>query len=449
MDPKLVRSQIIDAYAKTIAKTIDAKTLNYLTMSVSKGENTIDSIIQTLMNTNDYHDRVKGMFQIVYFDTLGHNPTNEEFAEFWSVQTKTQPVDAHKIEIYIRSTDAFIKKYEPIIKELFLTYNPSIQCTDAIVAQFINKLCNTDNYNYDSLQTDVMSFKEDIEHKQPEQFNNSREIVVKPALDITSLETFEKVFERHMYVKEYFKYVVFPSPSEKQTIFASLDRVKEQQNSMFHKLAKIFSTYTNSVLTEHEFVNSHLLAIHSEEYYDAIIDNIVETNDYEVNMCRTIQEYYKKLFDGSLDDNDLKYIFNIIKKHKYDLYDNQLVDRLKEFKTETDTFIENIFTTYKRVLERQPDLIEVDEQLYKYRKGQQSGITIEDLNSQLVISLQSTLEFHDIIKKHIKSQYLTAYNSDIQPSKLYMLLDQYLKLGNDSISKLDATISEIISNHKQ
>lgn len=446
MDLKVIRSQIIDAYAQTIAKTIDTKTLNYLTMSVSKGENTIDNIVQTLMNTSEYFDRVKGMFQIVYFDTLGCNPKDEEFTKFWSVQTKTQPIDAKQIETYVRSMDMFVQKYEPIIKELFTTYRPSIQCTDTIIATFINKLRNDESYNYESLQTDIETFKENMEviGSRQEPHEAQRDIVV-PTLDVYCLETFEKTFERHMYVKEYFKYVVFPSPSEKQYIFASLDKIKEQHLSMYHKLAKIYATYTNSVLTEHEFVNSHLLAIDSDAYYDKIINNIVETSEYESSMCMTIQEYYKKLYDGSLDNNDLQYIFNIIKLHKYDLYDNRLVDCIKEFKKETDDFVDNIFNTYKLVLERQPDLIEVDDQLCKYRKGLQSRVNIEELNHQLEMSLQSTLEFHDIIKKHIRSQHLKFKNIEIQPSKLYTLLDEYLKLNNSNICTLDEVIAEMMS----
>lgn len=456
MDQKELKRLLIDAYANALGKSIDTKTLNYLVLTITRGENTIQNIMSSLTSSPEYHEKVKGMFSIIYFDLIGQQPSQEDFEEFWQdIKSQTSIVDSNTIDTHVRHTFAFQEKYSQIIKDLFNQYY-SREPTNVELEMYLDKLAITKNYEYDQLAGDIKnSQKQSVtppniqpstsQEEQP-QSSPKPTPVVTFVLDEECIEQFEKVFKRPMFVKEYYKYVVLPSHQEKQQIFSSLDTLYQQHSSMYNKMANISMAYLNTQLSEHEYVNTHLLKIDAPHYIDDYITAIVNSTGYIQNMMTNLTTYYKKIYDLTIDDEDLHYLFALVQKTKSPLRDEKVIDILKSFKQQTDDIVDNIFMVFQQVLERQPDMYEIEEQVVIYRNKIRDR-SMDDLNSVLARSLTNTLEFHDIIKKHIKARFLQLKNQEVNPSKLYSLLQKLISSQDElTVENLDDTIDHLIDH---
>lgn len=456
MDAKQVRSAIIDAYNRTVGKSVDAKTMQYLTTSVTKGENTLASIINTLMNTDEYKERAKSMFTITFFDAIGNNPTIDEFDQFWNSIDKTRIVESFDIEVFVRKSDSFRTKYAEVITNIYKKAHNITPDSDTI-ERFLGKLASNVQYDDHSIAYDIENISLSPINNDVITPSTTPSPVSQPAtlpaatpqsttpklqLDTERLAAFEAAFGRNMYVKEYFKYIVNPTPQECQRYFSNLDMIYTEHKTDYNKVANIYSSYCNMDLTEPEYIDIHLMDVDQPRYFDMIVDNIVNTPEHKEFMCATLQAYYKKLYDLTMDESDLIFLFNKVREEKLHPKDERLVEILKEFKAETDDFIEHIFTVYKRVLERQPDMYEIEGQLMHYRV-QSLTQDIAAIDSAVAMQLTKTLEFHDIIKKHIKSLYHATHAKDITPSRLFQILQEMVdkvKYSDVSIDTLDKFI---------
>jgi hypothetical protein len=391
------------------------------------------------------------MFGIIYFDLIGQQPSQQDFEEFWQdVKSQTSIVDSDTIDTYVRHTFAFQEKYTQIIKDLF-NQHYNREPTNVELEMYLDKLAITKNYEYDQLADDVKnSQKQNVSNTTPPQ-----QVVEAPSiiqhthttqfvLDEECIQQFEKVFNRPMFVKEYYKYVVLPNQQEKQHIFSSLETLYQQHTSMYNKMANLSMAYLNTQLSEHEYVNTHLLKIDAPHYVDDYITAAVNSTGYIQNMMTNLTTYYKKIYDLTIDDEDLHYLFVLVQKTKSPLRDEKVIDILKSFKQQTDDIIDNIFMVYQQVLERQPDMYEIEEQVVIYRNKIRDR-SFDELNSALARTLTNTLEFHDIIKKHIKARFLQLKNQEVNPSRLYSILQKLISSQDElTVENLDDTINHLI-----
>jgi hypothetical protein len=155
---------------------------------------------------------------------------------------------------------------------------------------------------------------------------------------------------------------------------------------------------------------------------------MVLTPNYEKCMKSMLVSYYTKIYDIDMDISDLEYIFEKVKAQKIYPGDEKLVHVIKQFKGDTDSYIDNIFATYLLVLDREPDIYELNEELSFYRRTKQSEceISLDTINSVQAKKLTQTLEFHEIIKKQIKTIFASQKSTAISPSQLYTILNSVL-----------------------
>lgn len=437
---KHIRNSIVELYNNTIGKSVDAKTLSYLVSTVSKGENSLANIAKTLVNTSEYVDRVKNMFSVAYYDMIGVDAKDTIFNEFWESHHKSNIVTGDDIEQFIRATPAFKQKCKALVQRTVGTHFTQHTLTNELLDKYSKKLASQPEYTVDSLVKDLELHFDPPTH-EPLPCHDSE---VKPTLMVTltldeeRLSAFEDAFKRHMYVKEYFKYVVNPTNTCRENYFKDLAALKDTHLSNFNRMCQIYKSYCNKELTEYDYVNQFLLLIDNENFFEQVISDILQTNDFKSAMCVVLTDYYKKIYDLPIDESDLEYIFDKVKGKRMHLYDERIVETLKEFKTQTDIMIENIFNTYEHVLERQPDSFEIEQQLAHYRKNLDMGFN--QLNTVLSTELSGTLEFHDIIKKHIKDLFYEKTTTNLSPSRLYAILQQLLASGDITIHNLDQRI---------
>jgi hypothetical protein len=359
------------------------------------GENTLEQVEKSLIGTDEYGERLKCKFSVTYFDITNKSPSDDEnkcFIESMLANTQKVITDAQITEYVLKMIGG-----KPIkVAELAIQPNVSDTVSDRT-----------------------------------------------PALDADKLHQFENAFDRPMFVKEYFKYIVHP----KDDIFQDLTSFKKAFTSQYNEMVGIYARYCDMDLSEHTFVDTYLFTIDDVDFYQDTITKMVLTPNYEDCMKSMLTKYYMKIYDIEMDVSDLDYIFEKVKAQKIHPGDDKLVQVLKQFKGDTDTYIDNIFTTYQLVLDREPDRYELNDELAFYRRTMQSGgdITLDDINSIQAKKLAQTLEFHDVIKKAIKTQFAAEKSAAISPSQLYAILNAVLvNIKNITIENLHEYITGCI-----
>lgn len=416
-----MNEQLVELYSRIMNKPIDSKTLSYWMNGVRSGALSIDGIKKNLIASDDYKNRVETMFKQVYFELVGFEKFEVVFSKFWSVVN--DEVSYKQIDEFIKSSQEYLERLEAMVTSSFAYAGKEYDTTilNFYIEQLrqgklttLEQLQNSINLllHCDTTKSAVLCCPVDIKIEQrfekPQIFN----------LQDDKVEAFEQVFERPMFVEEYFKYIV-KNPS----VFDNVQELYSLYRKIYIQTITIVRDFSRQEMSEWDFIKKYLSEIDSHDFIKTLIHQLIKTDCYQKAMKDMILIWYKKLYDSVLNSDDLQYLFNIMSDKQIHLNDEKLVEEIKQFKMETDEYVENIFGTYTRVLQRQPDIYEIDQYIcyYRHHKNIEKSVVEIYLENLLV----NTLEFHEIIKQTIKAAYSEKYpTKDIPPSKLYIKLQE-------------------------
>jgi hypothetical protein len=173
-------------------------------------------------------------------------------------------------------------------------------------------------------------------------------------------------------------------------------------------------------LGEYAYVKNYICRIDNPRFFVDIVDEIVESQEYKTCMESVIASKYKALYDEELDKPDVVYIFSKVQVKKLSRVDDELTHVINSVKSETDKIMSNIFKIFLIVYERQPDIYEIDRFVAFYRE--KLPMELVEINKELERILMDNLEFHDIIKKKVRSYYTQTKSTDILPSIMFQIL---------------------------
>ena len=297
-----------------------------------------------------------------------------------------------------------------------------------------------------SLSTEYEKRKDkEKRHKREKEKEKEREKETYLAgVNTETLDAFERAFKRPMFVHEYFKYVLQKAYEPDPTPITQFQGIYEKFVQDFNIMRRILNDYINVTLDEYTFVKKYLYEVDDARFFTQIVDEIVNSEDYKRLMCEKLDELYRSLFKESLQDHDISYVFKKVYFEKLDLYNEALNDRLIELKTETDDIISHIFTQYTKVLERPPDVYEINELVQKYR-ALLPTMSYDDINKDTEQTLIMSLEFHDILKKKIKQVV-----PHIKPRVLFDHLKAIIAdLDGETMETLEHKIKKIAESNEE
>ena len=122
------------------------------------------------------------------------------------------------------------------------------------------------------------------------------------------------------------------------------------------------------------------------------------------------------------------------------LDDERLHDFIVSFKEECDNQSNRIFSVYLAVYQRDPECDEVARLLPQYRAVGEGEY--DSVDKAISRQLMCDLEFHDVLKKRIKYQYLELKNSEISASLLYKVLQTCIG-SSERVSHMDQ-VNELV-----
>lgn len=415
---------------------LDAKTIQYWEHSLNNG-NSLSDFKSFLIKTDLYKTTTQNKFVSISQRLYGNDfNSNAIFDEYLKANVDDMH-DKQNIHKYLVSLPEFVSKYRKIINDLLVYETGNSDYESNAIDFYLLKFADCE-YNITQASNDI---KNSLHVEKPI-------AMIKTVVDTQStssapvfynknlLTEFEEVFQRPMYVQEYFKYC----ESGKTDWQDVLLRHKESYN----KLREIFEKYTGKSISEYFFIHNYLEKIDNIDFFDNIVNSIINSDDYKVSMYKILSEKYKSMFDENLEENDLEYIFKIVYDQKLDIVNEHIAIILSSLKEETDDIVSNVFKQFAKVLERPPDLYDIEQYIQYYRVRLGQGITT--INAQLENILMNTLEFHDIIKKRIKSHYMNISKKEILPSILFDILAKVIaQIDTLTMNNFDNIILSMIS----
>ena len=356
----------------------------------------------------------------------------------------------------------FSKMVQNVMAYELGTSSSSTPISSEFVAFYVDKFKNDATYDVLTLSKDVIA----MEHEQrkpgendasPQETNDdfafpdlttvvvgsgsSPTVLPTPILTIDKdfVDAFETIYQRPMFVQEYFKYGVGAtvSPSEQ-----SWPKIYAEHCRNFNQLREIYETYTGKTVSEYYYVNRYLFDVDAPNFFEAIVDKIIESSEYKFGMSKVLCTKYNKMFDTPLNEQDLTYIFDVVKKQRLGVVEDKIGGILTALKEDTDSLVSRILKVYMRVLERPPDMNEIEQYVGFFRLSFTTTPTADDALEKI---LMRTLEFHDNIKKRIKKEYFVKLSKEVTPSVMFDILNRVIfRIDELTMKNIDEIIGTFI-----
>ena len=442
------------------SKLSDNKTIQLWEHYVTNNVKTLDDFRGYLCTTDTYLDLTRAKFSLIAPMYVGNGVDIETmFHKFISVSDNTLDNTlyntSYNIQSFLVSQPEFNKHINGIISDM-VKYEQGLNelVTDECISFYRNKFIMNKEYGVGELSTDVQNKLYENENTTKDKtvsvgvvasptYNTSTNAVAASATMITFqgefVQAFENVFQRPIFVQEYFKYIAKDGDGVNTR---SWEQLYSTHCAFFNQLREVFEYYTGKTISEYYYVNRYLFDVDKPDFFQSIVDEIISSPEYKAGMSKVLTEKYTKLFDIPINDQDLAYTFEIVKKQKLGVIDEKIHNILTILKEETDKLIGRILKVYVRVLERPPDMNEIEQYVGFYRLSSSSST---DTDEALETILMLTLEFHDSIKKRIKKEHFIKMNRDVLPSVMFDILNRVImRIATLTMKNIDEVIAGFI-----
>lgn len=494
-----IRSEIQRVYKDIANKPMDSKTVTLWENSIRTKEKSLEDLQESLLGSVEYKTHVSNMFKTIYYDIIGFDLSPSVIKTFLNenvnviVSKKSIRDFIIQLPAYHEKYRNIVQK---IYLKTVTDENQNSVMPKEHVDFYIAKLQNNENYDIDCIYNDMINnvhaqvipltsasasasasnyneendnVNENEELKIKEKVNEDLDTLIAEAyresgieapssddvdkiknlmrqpsqiiqllqkekekelkIDEENINNFERVFKRPMYTQEYFKYVL------NNTHPINFTKIYDAFYHNYNTLRNIRKDYLNENFDEYVCIREYIDQFDNPDFLNTIVDTLIEWDAYKSKMCEQVQNNYRHLFQETLEQNDVEYVFNKIKAEKLSLFDERVNEILIELKTETDDIISKIFVQFMKVLERPPDTYEILEYIQIYRSLGYG--TMENVDLQTELNLIKTLEFQDILKKKLKQKI-----PKIMPRVLFKYLEQLIK-GINEESGVDSLMQKI------
>ena len=403
---------------------------------ISQGEKTIKDFESSCYDSTAYKNNVSQLFREIYYEIIGFDLSFGEVKTFFSEYKNKRP-ERNAIRSYVTHLPQFETKYTHIINRVYKKlFDEEEDPPSSIRAFYMQRVRDIEFYDIDHMSQDMIALIHQNcpppHHETPPTISSSP--IIDTLWDDHARQAFENVFKRPIFIQEYFKYIVQDN-KKKEEDFHDLYALF---TTRLTKLQTIMEEYLDETIDAYEFVKQFLYASDHANFFEDFVRKIVSSSQYQEFMFHHIHHLYLDIFNESLDDEDIAYIFEKVQPLKLAFKSEVLRDTLLEIKNETDDIIGFIFKTYVDVLERSPDAFEIKESIAYYRNALKDHEPYEKINAHLEKKLMNALEFHDILKKKIKEVYPM-----IMPRLLFMRLAEILQhIQHETLSSLHEKIRQ-------
>lgn len=462
-----IRADIQNIHFSLFGSYLDSKTLNYWANCVYNNLKTVDDITQVFLKSDEYVSKVTSTFRCEWDRLMGGGTHGlEPELEAFRATTGCREED---VTAFIKRSQAYRDRHWNMIENEYSVIT-GCACPESTVEFYLHKFTEYDAYTLSQLCQDITTKAHVLlcSHENQPVPCDDEEVAAEAedsgeadsfgkafkdafgrypvlqdvdnmkratTLEYSAIDAFESVFRRPMSVHEYHKYIVINSLRTESEFHS----VRVVQDAQYEKIRDIFRIYTGVEISEYDsFCKQHLQYVDDDEYYVMLAERIIESKEYNEGMKCMLGRTYHSLFDEHLEPQDLDYIFDIVKRQRLSIQSPEISGILTTFKYETDDIVSRIFSKFVLVFERQPDMYEVEQHIGMYRR---CGEAYSAVDSQLESRLMKSLEFHDVIKKKIRTHFKDMKGKEVTPSVMFEVLHTIIDTAAfDNMQHMDEVI---------
>jgi hypothetical protein len=444
-----------------------------------------------ILNSKEYRQKLLHDFQNVYVELVDSNFSESTFTSFLQHQQaakKNATTDSGgeltstaAMKQYIRKLPAFAEKYKQIITRLYRIVHSS-EIDNALLTTYYDKIVEDETYSIDRLNEDILFRRQpdgtndgefvttsdnllefikqtwqQLQGYEPMSYHinhlleimaDSRKIIFNLIANYRLLENknvdvllhgFRVVYGREISIYEFVKfYPCMGGIQNHDEVVAWLQQKQGAHNQTLQIVRNLYTKYLNEDLTEQDYLKRYSKIVDADDFHDVVVRELVASAAYADKMCGKVRTIYGDMYKANLPKDDEQYMFEQIRYDLIDLKNSKINESVIAIKEETDKYYKELSDIFARVVEREPDAFEKKH----YKKLYREHKDVEKTNAHIQEELFNSLEYHEILKKHIQSYYHSKQEHDLLPSQLYSLLNQ--ALSDVSIARSDARIKEMI-----
>lgn len=203
------------------------------------------------------------------------------------------------------------------------------------------------------------------------------------------------------------------SPGEPGT----LERVRKQVNESYYKTKTVNANYLRRDVSREWFTERYIMVHDKEGFVDALIDEIVGGQEYEAVMQEEIARQHRRLFDRALHEDDEQHVLQTLARDRATLVGDGVSTAVAHVVDELDRIRGAVQNVYRSVLKREPDEIEIRENVAGFRGGD-AALAMERLSAGLF----ATLEYHEILREIIAAEFSDAHGRAPNRGEVYRAL---------------------------
>lgn len=160
-------------------------------------------------------------------------------------------------------------------------------------------------------------------------------------------------------------------------------------------------------MDEYLFVRLHYDPDKDPSETESIVaDAVLAGTAYHERIRVLATAVFKQKYDYDMDDNLLRFLFDTIRSNRIGLrMTEELHSFIKKFKEICDDIAVNVDAAYAGVYNRAPSHEELRSWTAYYLQKQSESVARSQCDEELMISLSHDLEYHDVIKKHIREAW--------------------------------------------
>jgi hypothetical protein len=179
----------------------------------------------------------------------------------------------------------------------------------------------------------------------------------------------------------------------------------EAQREAFSKAADAHLFYTETPLTEQQFMDAYMDRYAAADFQATLVADIICGDVYRAKMRERIHSEYERIFGVRLHAEDLERAFAVVQGGRLALGSDELVRVLARVNERLEEVLFHVTEAYNAVLRRDPEEEEVRENVGRFLSGGggdplqlPAGADYAPAIAQLMHELVTCIEFHDVVK---------------------------------------------------
>lgn len=359
-------------------------------------------------------------FRKEFIEMLGVRPDDSDVR---MAELKLKGADRSEIRGYISTFPEFRRRYEDIISRVY-----NISCDEDpdedTVRFFLNRFA-IPNYGPDDLADEIINGVREDWGTPGVGGGGAKDDARTEADDMLGFaKQWQTETGRKIDVYEFIRY--YRDRPDKKVIAG----VFERQDAAMAFVDRVHRDYLGRSVTRDEFLERYLFD-HDKPHFEAeVMATVLCGEEYRLEMCKRLEQSYRKLFGVDLHPDDMEHVFVILRDRKAELHGEDINEELIRTNDQIREIADSVNAVYKQTLNRTADSDEVRECVATFR-----AYGRDFAESELAARLHESLEFHDVIKDRFKASFLKKNGREPKTREVYDALAQTLHRHASDMSK--------------